>query len=255
MLEIIIYSAVAGIIGTGIGGLIGVYLKEKSKRLTSLVLSFAGGVMLSISCFNLMLIICASIIFGVVVVWFLNYVVDKLTSKKQKIETHDSLEELHHQEDFLNKEEKSKKQLLKAGIIMLFAISFHNFPEGMAIGASGASNMNLGLIMAILIALHNIPEGISIALPLIIGGVKKRIVLVLTLIAGACTLLGGIFGLLIGGISPMVNALAIGTAAGAMIYVTFGEIIPQSILMEKGRLPAVFVVAGIIAGLLLSNLI
>ena len=50
---LIVTTALAGIGGTGLGGLIGALLQKDSKRAVSLLLSFAGGVMLSVVCFDL----------------------------------------------------------------------------------------------------------------------------------------------------------------------------------------------------------
>ena len=50
---LIVTTALAGVAGTGLGGLIGAMLQKDSKRTVSLLLSFAGGVMLSVVCFDL----------------------------------------------------------------------------------------------------------------------------------------------------------------------------------------------------------
>ena len=50
---LILTTAIAGIGGTGLGGLIGALLQKDSNRTVSLLLSFAGGVMLSVVCFDL----------------------------------------------------------------------------------------------------------------------------------------------------------------------------------------------------------
>ena len=50
---LIVTTALAGVVGTGLGGLIGAMLQRDSKRTVSLLLSFAGGVMLSVVCFDL----------------------------------------------------------------------------------------------------------------------------------------------------------------------------------------------------------
>lgn len=53
MLKTIIMASAAGIIGTGIGGILGLLFGASSKKAMSYVLSFASGVMLSIVCFDL----------------------------------------------------------------------------------------------------------------------------------------------------------------------------------------------------------
>ena len=50
---LILATAIAGIGGTGLGGIIGALLQKDSNRTVSLLLSFAGGVMLSVVCFDL----------------------------------------------------------------------------------------------------------------------------------------------------------------------------------------------------------
>ncbi|MEE1327475.1 MAG: ZIP family metal transporter, partial [Oscillospiraceae bacterium] len=50
---LLITTALAGIGGTGLGGIVGALLQKDSRRTVSLLLSFAGGVMLSVVCFDL----------------------------------------------------------------------------------------------------------------------------------------------------------------------------------------------------------
>ena len=53
-LIIAIITLISGVVGTGIGGLVGVILKKDSNKIVSLLLSFAAGVMFSVVCFDLM---------------------------------------------------------------------------------------------------------------------------------------------------------------------------------------------------------
>jgi|LGOV01.1.fsa_nt_gb ZIP family zinc transporter len=262
-MEIIIFSGLAGILGTGIGGLIGIFLGKKSTKIVSSVLTFASGIMVSIAMFDLIpeaylisgsWITAGGIVLGVSLIAILNFIMDK---KEKKINTHTTLEELHHETKLIEQENERQGalSLVKAGLIMLIAIALHNIPEGMAIGASGIIDYKLGITLAILLAIHNIPEGMAIAVPLVAGGVKRFKTVILIIMAGAITMLGGLIGFVLGGISEITLALSLGFAGGAMLYVTFGEILPQAILMQKGRLPAVFSVFGIIVGFLLSTLI
>ena len=137
---------------------------------------------------------------------------------------------------------------------MACAIALHNVPEGMTIGASYANTKGVmegsALILAILIGLHNIPEGMAIAVPLINGGIKRRMAVLITALSGAPTILGAILGYWIGDIGPLGLALSLSFASGAMLYVVFGEILPQSILMYRSKLPAFFVIIGILTGLI-----
>lgn len=264
MLNIIIFSGLAGIVGTVLGGLIGVNLGKKTERVVSLVLSFAGGIMISIAMFDLIpealelsnsLVVGGGIILGVLLIGVLNYVIDKKTQHSRlPVATHVHLDELYHEQDFIN-HKHNLKGLVKAGFIMLLAITLHNVPEGLAIGATGVVNTSLSVTLAILLAIHNIPEGMAIAVPLVAGGVKTGKTLFLIFLAGATTIIGGVLGVLLGSLSPEILSLALAFAGGAMLYVTMLEIMPQSILLEHDKLPSWFSLFGILLGFILTNLI
>ena len=61
--------------------------------------------------------------------------------------------------------------------------------------------------------------------------------------------------ILLGSVGDTVIALSLSFAAGAMLYVTFCEILPQSVLMEKGRMPAMFSILGILVGFIITSVI
>ena len=270
---LILVTALAGVGGTGLGGLVGALLQKDSKRTVSLLLSFAGGVMLSVVCCDLIIeavetqvgiwICAAAVIFGVAVTYFLNYLIDRKTNPEvPHIDEHhpktaDDLNELIHS-DHLEQHyarQDSKFGLFVAGLVMASAIALHNVPEGMTIGASYASNEgamgSAALVLAILIGLHNIPEGMAVSVPLISGGMPKWKAVLITAASGIPTILGALLGYFLGEIGPLGLALSLGCASGAMLYVVFGEILPQSILMYHSKLPAFSTIAGILAGLLI----
>lgn len=277
---ILVLSLVAGIVGTGLGGIIGVLLKNKGNKVMGRVLSFAGGVMVGVVTFEMLpeaveyskiensfeqsgiLIAVSALVVGMLIIFGLNKMLDVIENMRG---THKSIEELHHETKVIEANDAlmeanacgntaavqavDKKSLLKAGLIMLLAIAFHNLPEGMAIGASGASNSQTGILVAIIIAVHNIPEGMAISAPLASGGVKGCKTILLTALAGAATVVGALIGLAVGGISQLASGICMGLAGGAMLYVTFCEILPQSILMEEGRVPAVSMLVGIVCSM------
>ena len=270
---LIMTTALAGVGGTGLGGLIGALLQKDSKRTVSLLLSFAGGVMLSVVCFDLVTeaietnvglwIVVGAIAFGVLTTFFLNYLIDRKTNPEvphidqNHPKTADDLDELIHsdhlQEHFAN--QSNKLGLFVAGVVMACAIALHNVPEGMTIGASYASNDGAiggaALILAVLIGLHNIPEGMAVSVPLISGGMTRWKAVLITAASGIPTILGALLGYLLGEIGPLGLTLSLGFASGAMLYVVFGEILPQSILMYHSKLPAFSAIAGILVGLLI----
>ena len=254
---LVLTTALAGLGGTGLGGLIGAMLQKDSKRTVSLLLSFAGGVMLSVVCFDLVVEAIETITF------FLNYLIDRKTNPEvphidaNHPKTADDLDELIHS-DHLEQHyarNDSKLGLFVAGIVMACAIALHNVPEGMTIGASYASNDGVmgsaALVLAVLIGLHNIPEGMAVSVPLISGGMPKWKAVLITAATGIPTILGALLGYVLGEIGPMGLTLSLGFASGAMLYVVFGEILPQSYLMYHSKLPAFSAIAGILVGLLI----
>lgn len=263
LLTIVLFSGLAGIIGTTLGGLIGIFMGQKSERTVSILLTFASGIMISISLFDLVpeamehgsvWLVAFGVLFGVSLISGLNYLLDRRTQNLRKVQTHTNLESLHHQEKIL-RENFGNKRLLRAGMIMLFALALHNFPEGMAIGAAGSVNINLSITLAVLLAIHNVPEGMAMAVPLVAGGIKRARALAYIFLAGTITIFGGLFGILIGEMGGNTTALSLSFAAGAMLYVTFCEILPQSVLMEQGKTPALFSIFGIIVGFLISSIL
>ena len=250
---LILTTAIAGVVGTGLGGLVGALLQKDSNRTVSLLLSFAGGVMLSVVCFDLvveaietnagLLWVILSIAIGVAVTYLLNYLIDRGTDPEiphideNHPKTADDLDELIHFDHLEHHYARhdNKLSLFVAGIVMACAIALHNVPEGMTIGASYASNDGMmgtaALVLAVLIGLHNIPEGMAVSVPLISGGMKKYKAVLLTAASGVPTVLGALLGYLLGEIGPLGLTISLGFASGAMLYVVFGEILPQSILM------------------------
>ena len=105
--------------------------------------------------------------------------------------------------------------------------------------------------MATVIGLHNIPEGMAVSVPLISGGMGKSKAVLLTALSGFPTVIGALLGFAIGGINEIMLVLSLGFASGAMLYVVFGELLPESILMWKSKLPALSIFAGVLAGFLL----
>ena len=270
---LLVTTALAGVAGTGLGGLIGALLQKDSNRTVSLLLSFAGGVMLSVVCFDLVteaietnmgiFMVIAAIAIGVTVTYVLNYLIDRKTNPEvphideNHPKTADDLDELIHSDHWKQHQANrdNKLALFVAGIVMACAIALHNVPEGMTIGASYASNDGVmgsaALVLAVLIGLHNIPEGMAVSVPLISGGMGRVKAVLITAASGIPTIVGALLGYLLGDIGAMGLCLSLGFASGAMLYVVFGEILPQAILMYHSKLPAFAAIIGMLVGLVI----
>ena len=274
ILYIVVITAIAGIGGTGLGSVISCLFKKDSNRIVSLLLSFAAGVMIAVVCFDLLsealvesgvFLVIGGLAAGYIIIALLNAWIDKETNSEvahideSHPKTADSLEELTHANHLKEHMEgrQPRSGLFIAGLIMAAAIALHNIPEGMVIGSSFAKTTDelilnrAGITMAIVIGLHNIPEGMAVAVPLISGGMPKWKAVMITAITGAPTIIGALLGYYIGVLGPVALALALSFASGAMLYVVFAELIPESILMWKSKLPAMAILIGIVTGLII----
>lgn len=273
---VIVITLIAGVGGTGLGGLVGAIVNKDSEKTVSFLLSFAGGVMVSVVCFDLILdaitqiqelnfnisYVILVIFIGYAVIYMLNYWIDKETNpevahiNEDHPKTADQLSELIHSDHYEeHKKVKTRKSLFIGGIVMACAIALHNLPEGMVIGASYAQEniagfrLSGGLTMAIVIGLHNIPEGMSVSVPLIAGGMKKLNAVIVTALTGVPTILGAMLGYLLGISSPIMMVLSLSFASGAMLYVVFGELLPEAILMWRSKMPAFGMLIGMLLGI------
>lgn len=257
MLIILLLSGVAGILGTGLGGFIGLLFIKKTDAVLSCLLSFSGGVMMSIVFFDLIPeamelssvpYTVFSVIGGVMCIWIVNHLTD-IIPNKHKIYIRSVL--YPKDQAFKN----YSKSMLKSGFLMFSAIALHNFPEGIVIGAGGIYSETMGWMLAVLIAIHDIPEGISICVPLIEGGMNRTRAILLTALSGLPTFFGGFIGIILGSINDRFIAGFLALAGGAMLYVTFVEILPRSFLMSRRYGPAVWSIAGVLFGLIAVSIL
>lgn len=243
-LHLSLITLIAGVAGTGFGGVLGSFFRKSSNRVISLLLSGTSGVMIAIVCFELLvesidaskqisstfgvLITVAAVLLGVFLVLALNRIIDKKTEKQvehtSNLEhplTHDDIDELNHVNHY-NEHARlgaQKRELWTAGLVIAFAIALHNIPEGMSIGASyaveSAGAATTALVLAILIGLHNIPEGMAVTVPLVAGGMGRLKAVVLTACSGLPMVLGAWIGFWIGDIGALGLACSLGFASGA----------------------------------------
>ena len=77
------------------------------------------------------------------------------------------------------------------------------------------------------------------AVPMKNGGMKPSKVIYYVILSGVTTGVGAFFGAIIGTISEQIIAVCLSFAAGAMLYIVSGELIPESNNLYKGRMSAV----------------
>jgi len=126
---------------------------------------------------------------------------------------------------------KSKDtKLYKVGIISMFAIIFHNIPEGIATFIATTNNVNLGISLTLAIALHNIPEGIAISIPIYYATKSKLKAFGYTLISALSEPFGAIitYFFLKEFITTNIMGYLFAIIAGIMMQISFCELLPHS---------------------------
>lgn len=241
-----IIGFLCGMLGTGMGGFFTMLLKNPTKRFMSVLLGFTSGVMLSVVCFDLL-----PEAFKLGSVWL------SFVGMAIGVGLILFIDELMPSELSISKNARNGTDIvygfIKSGILLGVGIAIHNFPEGLAVGSGFAANDSLGLGLAIVIGLHDMPEGIAMAAPLRIGGINKFKILLYTILAGIPMGVGAFLGELVGELSPLFICLCLSFAAGSMLYITCGELIPKSQSVYKGRISTIGMLIGVMAGIFIST--
>lgn len=153
------------------------------------------------------------------------------------------------------------KSNLKRSTLLIFAVTLHNIPEGMAVGLSFALAAQHGddpaayagaVALAIGMGIQNFPEGAAVSLPLRQEGMSPFRAF---LCGGLSGLVEPIFGILVvlvaGSIAPLMPWL-LAFAAGAMMYVVVEELIPEAHLGEHSNVGTLGVMAGFLIMMVLD---
>lgn len=223
-------------LGTSLGSACVMFMKNKMKRNTERMMNgFASGVMIAASIWSLLLpsieqsrqmgkfsFLPAAIGFwlGILFLLLLDTFVPHLHQNAEKPEG------LHAS---VNKT-----------TMMLLAVTIHNIPEGMAVGAvfAGLLSRNASityasaLTLSIGIAIQNFPEGAIISMPLHTEGMSKIKSFWYGVLSGAVEPAGAILTVLASRFIIPALPYLLSFAAGAMMYVVVEELIPE---MSEGN--------------------
>lgn len=118
---------------------------------------------------------------------------------------------------------------LKRTWLFVFAVSLHNLPEGLAIGAAyGGSDPLRASALATGIAIQDVPEGLVIALALVTANYRRSFAVAIGALSGLVEPIGALFGAAVVTASNAMLPWGLAIAAGAMLFVISHEIIPES---------------------------
>ena len=239
---VVFVGLAAGVLGTGVGGFLVSVLNKPSDRVFSMVLGFSGGIMLSIVSFDLMpeAFEVAGVVWGITGL----IVGTALVAMVDFVVPH-----MH----FMSTDCESSR-FIRAGLFVGLGIAMHNLPEGMAIGAGFISSERFGLGVALLMTIQNMPEGMAMAAPMCRAGVTPLRAGLLACLAGVPMGVGALIGATLGSVSPVVLSLSLGFAAGAMLFITCDELIPDAQEFRAGHTGTFGIVAGVVTGIVVSTL-
>lgn len=291
--QLILLTCITGIGSGALGAGIATMFDANSNRTTSILLSFAAGLMLSIVCFDFipeaieleegiahLLLVVAFISAGATLVGVLVHVIDRKAEKHNHCcvlddpeiaatldeETKQAHMQLHDRLDssqsvghgHVEEKDDSPEGLKLAGTVLAAAIAMHNLPAGMSIGASFADSSGAliasGVTVAIVMGLHSIPESMSLGVPFLHAGYSKGKTIGIGALVGSTMVIGAAIGYAVGGIGMFWLAMSLAFASGAMLYVLFGEILPEAFSLFHSKKPTVAVIVGLVCGLVLVNL-
>ena len=232
MSELIILSI--PFLGTSLGAAMVFFMKERiAPKLEKLLLGFAAGVMIAASVWSLLipsidmteaqggigwLPAFVGFLLGIGFLLALDMLIPHLHLKSIEPEG------LYARQPRLSKT-----------TMMLFAVTLHNIPEGMAVGVAyagalmGSGITSAGaLALALGIAIQNFPEGAIISMPLRAEGMKKPKAFLCGVLSGIVEPIGGALTVLLAAQVSGFLPYLLSFAAGAMLYVVIEELIPES---------------------------
>ncbi|MBP5956093.1 ZIP family metal transporter [Pseudomonas anatoliensis] len=220
-------GGMSGFAATAMGAVIAIALRDIAARTQDTMLGFAAGMMLAASSFSLILpgieaaqALCGNqLLAACVVVAGLGLGVALMVGLDRFVP---------HEHEKSGRRGPDAQRINRVWLFVL-AITLHNLPEGMAIGVSFANgDMKVGLPLTTAIAIQDIPEGLAVALALRVTGISALRAALIAVGSGLMEPIGAIVGLGISSSFALGYPIALGLAAGAMIFVVSHEVIPET---------------------------
>lgn len=118
-------------------------------------------------------------------------------------------------------------RLVRSAYLVVIGLILHDLPEGFAMANAYIASPSLGVLIAVAIALHNLPEEFAMAVPAITLR-SKRFLFGAAILSALAEPAGAVIGLVAVQIYPWLNAYFMALAAGAMLFVSFHELVPMA---------------------------
>jgi ZIP family zinc transporter len=145
--------------------------------------------------------------------------------------------------------------------MLVFAISLHNAPEGLAVGLAFGYALKTGdpamlasaFGLAIGIGIQNFPEGAAVSIPLKESNISTKKAFFLGSLSGFIEPVFAAIGLLLASQLTSIMPWFLGFAAGAMIYVVVEELIPEAQLDSHSHVGTFAVMLGFLIMMILDG--
>lgn len=162
-------------------------------------------------------------------------------------------------EKYLIKKKNKNINGTKRSLMLMFSITLHNIPEGLAIGvAFGSIPFNNGatlasaFMLAVGVGIQNFPEGSSVSLPLRREGYSRLKSFVYGMLSGIVEVFAGLLGCILVTYIKWILPFFLAFAAGAMIYVSVSELIPESQKNKNKKLMNLYTILGFVIMMVLD---
>ncbi|MBP5968023.1 MULTISPECIES: ZIP family metal transporter [Pseudomonas] len=226
-LQLAVLGGLSGFGATALGAVAAIALRDIAARTQDIMLGFAAGMMLAASSFSLILpgieaareLSGSPLLAAGIVVLGLGLGVALMIGLDRFVP---------HEHTESGRRGPQVERINRVWLFVL-AITLHNLPEGMAIGVSFANgDMQVGLPLTTAIAIQDIPEGLAVALALRVTGISALRAAMIAIASGLMEPVGAVVGLGISSSFALGYPIALGLAAGAMIFVVSHEVIPET---------------------------
>jgi ZIP family zinc transporter len=244
-------------LGTISGSAMVFLLKDEiSSRLQKLLLGFASGVMVAASVWSLLIpSIDMAEEQGIFATW-IPAAIGFIAGMVFLLLLDSVIPHLHINSD----EPEGVRSKLKKTTMLVFAVTLHNIPEGMAVGVvlagmiEGVSNITAASAMALSIgiAIQNFPEGAIVSMPLRSAGQSRTKAFVSGTLSGIVEPIAGIVTILLIKITLPILPYLLAFAAGAMIYVVVEELIPEAQSGKHSNIATIGVALGFVLMMVLD---
>lgn len=243
-------------LGTTLGSAMVFFMKNKlNKRVEKILLGFASGVMIAASVWSLLIPSIDMATEQGIIAW-VPAAIGFMLGIAFLLVLDSLIPHLHLD----STKPEGIKAKLKKTTMMIFAVTLHNIPEGMAVGVSFAGVLigNTGITMAgafalaLGIAIQNFPEGAIISMPLKAEGMSKGKAFLYGTLSGIVEPIGAIITILLTNSVVSILPYLLAFAAGAMIYVVVEELIPESQNGEHSNIGTIGVAIGFVLMMVLD---